>query len=102
VAVGGQTGSSSGGDSNSWTCLSYYSLGRYAEAAAAYEALLATDQSYYTTAQIYSCIAKCRVLLGSYDEAIIQCNAGLNTGDTSEAGTLYALRATSYMAKKRI
>lgn len=98
VAVSGQTGTSSG-DSSSWTCLSYYSLGRYAEAAAAYEDLLGTDQSYYTTAQIYSCIAKCRIMLGSYDEAIAKCNAGLNTGEVSEAGTLYALRATSYMSK---
>ena len=82
-----------------WIGLSYYAAGDYEKAAEAYEELLNTDQSYYTKAQIESCIAKCRILIGQYDEAISRCNAGLKTGEKSEAPTLYSLRGTAYMAK---
>jgi tetratricopeptide (TPR) repeat protein len=78
--------------------MSYYALGQYDKAAQAYEALISSDQTYFTKAQLYSSAAKCRVLLAQYDEAITQCTAGLQTGDTGEAATLYALRGTAYMA----
>lgn len=84
---------------NVWKSMSYYALGAYDKAADAFETLLGSGQTYLTTAQIYSSIAKCRVLLGEYDEAIAKCTLGLQTQDANETATLYALRGTAYMAK---
>ena len=89
----------SGTDSNVLKSMSYYALGAYDKAADSYEALLSSNQAYLTKAQLYSSIAKCRVLLGQYDEAISKCNDGLAIKNSGEEATIYALRATAYMAK---
>ena len=81
-------------DEEGFTSLSYYALGMYDKAAEAYEALLNSKQSYYTKAQICSCIAKCRVLLGEYDAAVKACDRGLAEKERGERATLYALRAS--------
>jgi tetratricopeptide (TPR) repeat protein len=97
VSAGEQV--ASGTDSDVLKSMSYYAMGAYDKAASAYEKLLNTNQSYLTKAQLYSSIAKCRVLLGEYDEAISKCNVGLAIKKSGEEATLYALRATAFMAK---
>ena len=98
VKTGEKTGSGSK-DSNNWMALSYYAMKMYDRAAEAYEELLKSDQTYYTKAQIYSCIAKCHIYLAQYDAAIEKCNAGIKTGDQAEMPTLYSLLGMAYMAK---
>jgi len=98
IKTGEKTGDGSK-DSNNWMALSYYAMKLYDQAADAYEQLLKSDQTYYTKAQIYSCIAKCRIYLAQYDAAIDECNAGIKTGDKSELPTLYSLLGMAYMAK---
>jgi len=79
--------------------LSYYAMGAYDKAADAYTEMLSSGQTYYTKAQIYSCIAKCRIFTGQYDAAIKACGSGIKMKDKSESPTLYSLRGTANMAK---
>lgn len=89
-----------GGDASAaeLEAVSAYLSGNYSKAADCYEQLLGKGGSY-SDAQLYSNIAKCRILLSQYDRAVDNCRKGIALGSTSENGTLYALLGTAYMAK---
>ena len=85
-------------DETSQLSLAYYALGMYEQAAEVYEKLLKQGSNYYTKQQIYSCLAKCYIFLGKYQEAMAAAKAGLALKDKTETATLKALLATAEMA----
>ena len=85
-------------DQASYNALTLYAAGQYAQAADAYEALYNSGAGAYTRAQLCSCIAKCDLLLGRYEDAKTWSQRGLDLGDASERATLLSLRGTARMA----
>lgn len=88
-------------DEASYAALTAYAAGQYEQAAALYAALYESGSASYTPAQVCSCVAKCDLLLGRYEDALTWSQRGLDANDASERATLLSLRGTAYMALGR-